>query len=129
MQYSKQDNLNENAQNILFDDEGFIIESDEQIFDTSSIREASLVRYFPFIDSILNTLQQLSPDEPAINFAKVETTYQGLRGIYDYYFSKKIIDGNLVTHWQVIDKTKDYIVERDKQQDRQDNIISGHKSI
>lgn len=127
MLYRKQYNIITNAQNIFFDDAGFIVDSDEQIFDTSFLHGDSLIRYFPFIDSILGVLQQLTPEEPALIFAKVQSTYNGLQGIYDYYFSKKIINGNLVTLWQVIDKTEDYIAQRKEQQIRQDNIIAGHK--
>ncbi len=125
MLYRKQYNIITNAQNILFDDAGFIVDSDEQIFDTSSLHGDSLIRYFPFIDSILGILQQLTPEEPALIFAKVQTTYQGLQGIYDYYFSKKVINGKLVTLWQLVDKTEDYIAQREEQQIRQENIILG----
>lgn len=126
MQYRKQYNLSSNAQNILFDDEGFIVESDEQIFDTSSIQDASLTRHFPLIDSILSILQQLAPGEPDLCFSRVETVFNGLEGIYDYSFSRKIRNGNLVICWKVIDKTEAYTIQRDKQQAEQDDIISRH---
>jgi len=124
MEYRNQHSTSE--QNILFDDKGFVVESDECIFDTSFLQGDSLVRHFPFIDSIFNILQELSPGEPALTFAGVETVFCGLKGIYDYSFSKEIRNGNLLTCWQVIDRTEDYTTQRDKQQARQDDIISGH---
>jgi len=127
MPYRKQFNINTNAQNILFDHNGFIVDSDEKIFDTSFIQGDSLTRHFPFIDSILTILQELSPGEPALVFAKVETVFYGLEGIYDYSFSKEIRNGNIVTCWQVIDKTYDYSIQRDEQQTKQNEIIDGHQ--
>lgn len=126
MQYPKQHNINTNTQNILFDEAGFIVESDEQIFDTSSLVGDPLTRHFPFIDSILSILQQLVPGEPALNFVKVETTYYGLQGIYDYSFSKETRNDSFVIRWQVVDKTEVYTFQRDEQQVKQNNIISGH---
>jgi len=127
MQYRKRHNTSENAQNILFDDNGFIVDSDEQIFDTSSLQGDSLARHFPFIDSMLSVLQRLAPGEPALTFSKVETVFYGLKGIYDYSFSKEVINGCLVTCWKVVDKTDDYSAQRNEQQIRQNDIISGHQ--
>lgn len=101
------------------------MDSDEQIFDTSSLQGDSLSCHFPFIDSISSILQQLSPGEPPIFFGGVETSYVGLQGIYDYSFSRQIDNGILVTVWQVIDKTESYIEKRNEQQERQDEIIRG----
>ncbi|MGK0364971.1 MAG: hypothetical protein ACI85O_002032 [Saprospiraceae bacterium] len=123
MYYRKQYNIISKVQNIRFDDDGFIVDSDEQIFDTTSLEGDSLARHFPLIDSILSILQQLTPGEPALYFAKVETVFYGLEGIYDYSFSKEIRNENLVTCWQVIDKTEDYRIQRDEQQARQNDII------
>ena len=126
MQYPKQYNTISNAQNILFDDDGFIVDSDEQIFDTSSLHGDSLTRHFPLIDSILSILQQLEPGEQDLRFSKIETVFKGLEGIYDYSFSRQIRNGSLVISWKVIDKTEEYIIERDKQQTEQNDIISRH---
>jgi len=126
MLYRKQYNTIVNTQNILFDDNGFIVDSDEQIFDTSSLQGDSLTNHFPFIDSILGVLQQLAPGEPALSFDRVETVYYDLEGIYNYSFSKEIRNGNLVTCWQIIDQTENYTSERNEQQTRQENIISKH---
>lgn len=127
MLYPKQHNINSNAQNIFFDNDGFIVDSDEQIFDTSSLQGVSLTRHFPLLDSILNILQQLAPGEPDLYFSKVETVFNDLQGIYDYSFSKQIRNGNSVICWKVIDKTEDYTAQREKQQAKQNDIISGHR--
>lgn len=128
MQSRKQQNSNTITQNILFDAAGFIVDSNDHLFDTSSLSGTSLTKYFPFIDSILDVLQKLTPEEPALYFVKVESTYQELQGIYDYSFSKETNNGKLVIHWQIIDKTEDYTIQRNEQQIRQDNIITGHNN-
>jgi hypothetical protein len=127
MLYRKQYNINTITQNILFDDDGFIVDSDEHIFDTSSLNGYSLKECFPFIDSILDVIKQLKTEEPALIFAKVQSTYEGLQGIYDYCFSRELINDNLLIRWKIIDKTTDYTAQRDEQQIRQSNIISNSR--
>ena len=100
--------------------------SDEQIFDTSALQNDSLIKHFPFIDSIFSSLQQLAPEAPDLVFKRVETVFDGLKGIYDYSFSKEIKNGSLVTSWKLIDKTEAYKALQQQQQARQNNIISGH---
>ena len=123
VQSHKEYNIITKAQNIFFDEDGFIVYSDEQIFDTSSLQADSLIKHFPFIDSVFGIIQQLSPGEPALVFTKVETVFCGLMGIYDFYFSREIRNGSLVTRWQVVDKTEDYEIQRDEQQAKQNDII------
>lgn len=114
------------TQNIFFDSEGFIIDSDEVLFPLSVLQGNLRVDTFPFIDSIFSVIISMQPFDPALYFPCVEPLLDHLKGFYDYTFTRIERNGQDIFRWQLRDRTDFYDNRKAEQQLRQEKQINGH---
>lgn len=115
------------TQKILFDKDGLIIDSDDNLFSTTNMRDASILCHFPLVESILPQLMCLDAEETFLVFAGVESNYSDLRGIYDYEFVlKHSANDNAVIEWLIIDRTDTYKNAILQQQQSHEQEIKSH---
>ena len=109
------------CQIILLNSDGFIIDSDDFLFDTQMIREKSIRAYSPFIDSIFDKITALSINDSPLQFPSVNANSKYLKGIFDYRFSRPNESQIL---WMIEDCTKVYEKNRAEMQTKNDAIIA-----
>jgi hypothetical protein len=72
-------------QRIVLNFQGYILESDDGIFDTSSYRNHPFLRYSPFLESVFETVRHLRGAD-VLSFPRIETLLEGVTGVYDCHF-------------------------------------------
>ena len=114
----------EHRQLILLDDQGFIIASCDSIFSTSKMRDESVFKDFPLVESIFDLAKKMKPNEPKLRFSKIETTFKELNGFYDFTFVRTNIDHRRPILWTILDYTRLYEDYHRTQQNRQEIAIA-----
>ena len=113
-------------QNIFFDENGTIVDSDENIFPLSVLDSKNVGENFPFIDSILPQLQAMKPQSSEMFFPRVEVVFRHLDGIYDYTFCRIERNGKNLIQWKLCDRTNHYLSQKSNQQSLQEEQINQH---
>ncbi len=111
---------------ILLDENAQIIASCDSIFETSDFKGVQLIERFPFLESILPSLHQLSLSTD-VSFNKVETPLEALPGFYDFTFQKIEIGNEVCILWSIFDYTDLY--EDYKQYQQRRNELEIHREL
>lgn len=111
------------CQHITFNNDGYILSSDDSIFEAKPLLKEPITSYFPLIESIHNMLVELRDEDPEIRFNKVVTVFQELPGFYDFSFSRTTIDNAPVILWRIYDLTESYTTLRQVQQQHHNEIV------
>ena len=111
-------------QQILFSKSGEILDSDDTIFPITLLREEPVQDFFPFIESIYDTLLMLTPEGPPLHFECIATGHAFLPGFYDFNFSKKQVDQRPAILWVLTDRTRHYQSKRERQQEEVDKLLN-----
>ncbi|UZR95423.1 ATP-binding protein [Chondrinema litorale] len=115
--------LNETIQFVIFDDEGFCLESDDVIFKLNTSKE-SLFERFLFLESYKDLFVNMEVGEtyefPCVN---IEQDEQKL--YFDFLLERIAHKNGKATLWILQDFTRHYEHLIDIQQERNDNAISG----
>jgi hypothetical protein len=90
---------------ILLDDVGNVIQSCDSIFDTTSYLQKSICQDIPFLDSIFDIINKITLNSPELLFSKVQSSFNKLEGVYDFTFSKILIENKIYTLWSIYDFT------------------------
>ena len=115
---------NKDRQLILLDEEGFILASCDSIFSTQKLRRYPVFKHFPLVESIYPKVVTMGLNEPKLRFSKIETTYEGLNGFYDFTFMRTDIDHRNPILWTILDYTRLYEDYYRSQQERQELAIA-----
>ncbi len=94
---------------ILLDYKGFVVQSCDSIFSTTSLKDSPIQNKVVFIESIFNSLVKLKPSDPEIRFTKVEIPANFLPGYYDFTFSSVLLDKEKYILWSIFDYTDLYL--------------------
>ena len=114
-------------QQIVLTEKGEILKSDNILFSIEKIKNHFVRDYFPFIDSIFDTLLTMHPKDPDLLFECIATKHHFLPGYYDYHFSKKLINKEYFIIWTIIDRTVFYHSKREKQQEQVEGLLNKRK--
>lgn len=93
---------------IILDEEVEFVGSDDLLFSTEKLKEISVAKWFPFIESIHDTLKKMKVSEEEVLFSRVESPAEFLSGSYDFSFIKIEIDGKEYIRWSIYDYTNVY---------------------
>lgn len=96
------------SQLILLDNRAMIISSCNSIFDTQELLQRPVTEWFPFLESIFPQIWAMDQAQSNIFFNKIETPIPELPGIYDFTFSKVILDQQELLLWSIYDYTDLY---------------------
>lgn len=93
---------------VLLDRLGKVVQSCNSIFDTSAYLKKSICQDIPFLDSIFDIIKDIALNSPEILFSKVQSSFNNLEGVYDFTFSKILVEGNAYILWSIYDFTALY---------------------
>jgi signal transduction histidine kinase len=91
------------SQLILLNDQALIVSSCDSIFNTQLFKNNPVTNWFPFIESIFSTIWPIINSQSNITFNKIQTPIPELPGLYDFTFSKKVIDNSEFILWSIYD--------------------------
>ena len=104
------------VQQVLLDELGHILESDDKLFDMLAFRQKSIAKIYPFFESIFPSLQLLKEDEEDIYLPTVSLYIESnFQGYFHYTFSKVRYQERVVLVWTII-KDEDAIERQQLQQ-------------
>lgn len=93
---------------IILDEEMEFVGSDDKLFSTEKLKEISVAKWFPFIESIHETLKKMKLNDEEILFSRIESPADYLPGSYDFSFFKMEQDGREYIQWSIYDYTVVY---------------------
>jgi hypothetical protein len=93
---------------VLLDRLGKVIQSCNSIFDTTPYLKKSIRQDIPFLDSIFDIINGIPPNSSGILFSKVQSFFNQLEGVYDFTFSKILIEDESYILWSIYDFTALY---------------------
>lgn len=93
---------------ILLNEDFQLVGSDDMIFSTAKLKDIPVEKWFPFIESICDTLKDIKITDDEILFSRVESPALFLPGSYDFSFMKIEIKNIEYIQWSVYDYTKVY---------------------
>jgi len=93
---------------IILDEEAEFVGSDDILFSTEKLKEISVAKWFPFIESIHETLKKMKLKSEEILFSRVESPADFLPGSYDFSFLKIEQNGREYIQWSIYDYTVVY---------------------
>ncbi len=88
------------VQQLLLDQQGYIIESNDCLFSTFPQRHFPVTDWSPFVASIFQSLWHL-PNHQELAYPKVESTLDGLQGVHSYLFSKIYYNDTPAILWTI----------------------------
>ena len=111
-------------QRIVLDFQGFILESDDGIFDTTSYRNHPFLIYSPFLESVFSSVLDLQFRSGALHFPRVETILDHVVGVYDCHFRCIVYNPHqLEFEWVINDITQSFDHIREIQQENNEESI------
>ncbi|MFK7771228.1 MAG: hypothetical protein AB8F94_03775 [Saprospiraceae bacterium] len=93
---------------IILDEELEFVGSDDTLFSTEKLKEISVAKWFPFIESIHETLKKMKIGKEEVLFSRVESPADFLPGSYDFAFFKVEQNGRKYIQWSIYDYTVVY---------------------
>lgn len=123
----KTQRLSSFSQLIILNEDGSIEESCDSIFPTAPFKAQPFTEHFPFLESIFDLLIQLKTDGEELKYAKIESPLAELPGVYDFTFSRVILDEKDYILWSIYDYTDLY--EDFKQYQQKRNELEIHREM
>ncbi len=113
------------CQIIFLDRQGRITSSEDNLFSTTMLTQASILPAFPFVESIFQSLSK-QPTWQVSKFDRIKTIHPFLPGVYDYTFVKLPNCTNCENSfvWMVFDKTEVYEELARVQQAKQEATVN-----
>jgi len=93
---------------ILLDESFDLVKSNDLIFQTDNLSSIPVEKWFPFIESIHETIRKIKIEDGELQFLRVESPAEFLPGSYDFSFSKMIINEKDYILWSICDYTDVY---------------------
>ena len=93
---------------IILDEEVEFVGSDDLLFSTEELKGISVAKWFPFIESIHETLKKMELSNEEILFSRIESPADFLPGSYDFSFLKIEQNGRKYIQWSIYDYTVVY---------------------
>ena len=103
-------------QRIVLNAQGYILESDDNIFSTVAYRNNSLLVYSPFLESIFDSVCRLEVHSGELFFPRVETLLDSVTGVYNCSFECIVGGYCREFEWLIYDITLPYEPLRAMQQ-------------
>lgn len=93
---------------IILDEQAELVSSDDSLFSTDQLKDISVAKWFPFIESIHDTLKKMTLTGKELLFSRVESPANFLPGSYDFSFYKIQREGKEYIQWSIYDYTNVY---------------------
>ena len=110
LNHNPQNNTNTKLiQQIILLDESFnLVKSNNTIFSIDKLAAIPVEKWFPFIESVHETIKKMKLEDNEIQFLRIESPAEFLPGSYDFSFSKIKINGIHHILWSICDYTEVY---------------------
>lgn len=93
---------------IILDEQAELVSSDDSLFSTDQLKNVSVAKWFPFIESVHDTLKKMTLTREELLFSRVESPASFLPGSYDFSFYKIRKGGKEYIQWSIYDYTNVY---------------------
>jgi hypothetical protein len=110
-------------QQLLLDENGRVLESDDSIFSTKNFGEKSVVERFSFFESVWPALLFSENKSVVTEFKAVQNVERELPGIYDFKFFVKFLEKKSVVIWTISEQTDRYSMLQKRQQTQADRTL------
>lgn len=111
-------------QDIFLNKEGFIVESDNQIFDVEAYRTKMVTIWCPVLETMLDYLWKDEKGTPTIlNLQMLENPAPMLSGHFDFFLERVLYNDQEFVYWRITDFTAMYKEKREKQQSFYNRIL------
>lgn len=110
-------------QELILNENGQIIESDNQLFPIQVFSELSALECFPLVASMFPSLLEMDENAAPILIPSVSPRCDFLSGFFDFSFSKISSNGKIQIHWVIEDQTTKYTKMKDEMQIYNDEVI------
>jgi hypothetical protein len=124
IQQLKWDFLAKKVQFLLFNDNGYLIESCDSLFKTNTLKNLPISQWGPFFESISHLFPALKKGETPLHFYGMETPLPHLTGFYDvelFRIEQKKTNPILITIYEL---TTQYTKFRHLQQQLNNSMIT-----
>ncbi|HFB99493.1 MAG TPA: hypothetical protein ENJ53_01685 [Phaeodactylibacter sp.] len=102
-------NLNKHFRQIVLIGKNMeLLGSNDLIFSTEKIKNITIEKWFPFIESISGILKSMEIGDEEIIFSRVESPADFLSGSYDFSFIKRKLGEREFIQWNIYDYTNVY---------------------
>lgn len=125
MQPQKSEHLN--RQELLLNQNGEVIESDNQLFPVKIMASLSALECFPLVASMFDSFLNLELNAPAVTVPGVSPSCGFLKGFYDFSFSKIGTTNDFQIKWIIEDCTDKYTYLKDEMQIHNDSVIKAER--
>jgi hypothetical protein len=102
-------NLKSGSQQILLDWQGYILESDDTLFNTSVLKHRPISEWSNFVESVFPYLHKLNLDSGEIYFPRITSVTNSLEGLFDCSFMR--VEWGENTHvlvWNIYDNKSQF---------------------
>lgn len=110
-------------QELLLNQYGEVIESDNELFPVKEMANLSALICFPLVASMFNSFLSLEIDEPPVTVPGVSPSCDFLTGFFDFSFSKVGTTDDFQIKWVIEDCTDKYTYLKDEMQIHNDSVI------
>ena len=127
MQAPEFNNTSQLRQELLLNQFGDVIKSDNQLFPIKKMANLSAIECFPLVASMFNSLLDLELDNAPVTVPGVAPTCDFLDGFFDFSFSKIGTKNNFQIKWIIEDCTAKYTYLKEKMQIHNDAVIQAER--
>lgn len=112
-----------NCQELLLNEFGEVLESDNQLFPVKRMDNLTALECFPLVASMFNSFLNLEIGAPPVTVPGVSPSCGFLSGFYDFSFSKIGTEDDFQIRWIIEDCTDKYTYLKDEMQIHNDAVI------
>ena len=123
MQQPEFNNTNILRQELLLNQFGDVLESDNQLFPIKKLANLSALDCFPLVASMFNSLLDLEIGGTPVTVPGVSPNCDFLNGFFDFSFSKIETKNDFLIKWIIEDCTDKYTYLKNEMQIHNDAVI------
>ena len=114
---------------VLLDNQGVVVESCNTLFNLTFYQGLSAFTFIPFLESIEETLIQLSEQDEPLDFPRLDIPFFSHTQIYDFTFQRFTpTEEHSFIAWIIKDNTFHYYYLRQVQQERNIAVVKNERA-
>jgi hypothetical protein len=115
-------------QQVFLNTNGYILETDNNIFDFNSVSSIKVSFLFDFFHTVFDELLLLELGDKELIFPKVNVDFEDKKGLFNFRFCKMCYQNEIVILWTITPYQQDLAAEK-TQQERQEQAMLDEQRI